>query len=275
MKTVVCPIDFSTISLNAANYAADMACALNATLAIVYVCPVPSPISEVQVPGYLLEDLIAEAQVKGKAIKSDLAVRTKGKIRITFSVKPGEPVSGINEFCSTVSTFAVVMGAESTTALERFFFGGITISAVKHIMWPILVVPPNVEYSEIRKIGLACDFDKIIATIPVLEIISLVKEINAELHVINIKTDLDATYNSEVFSEAKWLRDKLIGLHPKYHLINGTNIEESLCKFAKLNEIDLLIVVPKKHHLLNKLFCESRSQRLVLQSHIPVMALHN
>ena len=66
----------------------------------------------------------------------------------------------------------------------------------------------------------------------------------------------------------------MIALHPKYHLITCTTIEQSLCEFAELNEIDLLNVVPKKHHLLNKIFNESRSQRLVLQSHIPVMAIH-
>jgi nucleotide-binding universal stress UspA family protein len=62
---------------------------------------------------------------------------------------------------------------------------------------------------------------------------------------------------------------------PKYHFITSENIDEGIIDFAETNNIDLLIVLPKRHTLLDKLLHKSLTTQLVLHSHVPVMAFHN
>jgi nucleotide-binding universal stress UspA family protein len=45
-------------------------------------------------------------------------------------------------------------------------------------------------------------------------------------------------------------------------------------EFAETNSIDLLVVLPKQHSLIEKLLFKSHVRQFVLHSHIPVMALH-
>ena len=74
------------------------------------------------------------------------------------------------------------------------------------------------------------------------------------------------------------LQEMLGELKPKYPFLkfSGTaDTEHQICDFAEHNSIDLLIVIPKKHNLIGRLFKHSCSKQLVLQAHIPVMAVHD
>ena len=62
-------------------------------------------------------------------------------------------------------------------------------------------------------------------------------------------------------------------LKPSYHFITNDNTDEGIMDFAEKNSIDLLLVLPKRHSLLDKLISKSHTRQLVLHSHVPVMAI--
>jgi nucleotide-binding universal stress UspA family protein len=274
MKTLVVPTDFSAVSLNAVNYAADMACVIGTNLSLIHVCLIPMAFSEVPAPAYDINQLISNAEEKLEALKEKISARTGGRLIITTIVKQGNVVPEIDEYCATVNTYAVVMGSESAGGLERFLGGGKTISAVKQFNWPLIVVPPEVKFTAIQKIGLACDFRKVAETIPLNEIKDLVQEFNASLHVLHVTNETGEAYNEEKIRESGWLHAILGEMKPGYHFINSQDVEGSIAEFADKNKLDMLIIIPKKHGLFSSLFKHSHSIKLVLHSHIPVMAIH-
>ena len=164
------------------------------------------------------------------------------------------------------------MGSQGTTAAERLLFGSHTVYAMKHLVWPLITVPPQAKFSAVKKIGLACDFNKVVETTPVDEIKTLVNDFHAELHVLN--TGKKEVFNPELVFESGLLQEMLAALKPEYHFITNENTDEGIMDFAEKNNIDLLVVLPKRHGLLEKLFLKSHSKQLVLHSHVPVMALH-
>jgi nucleotide-binding universal stress UspA family protein len=174
--------------------------------------------------------------------------------------------------CERINPYAVVMGSQGTTAAERLFFGSHTVHAMKHLVWPLLTIPPQVRFSSIKKIGLACDFNKVVDTTPVDEIKTLVNDFHAELHVLN--TGKKEVFKPELVFESGLLQEMLVALKPEYHFIATDNTDEGIMNFAEKNHIDLLVVLPKRHGLLEKLLLKSHSKQLVLHSHVPVMALH-
>jgi nucleotide-binding universal stress UspA family protein len=274
MKTVVAPTDFSAISVNAVNYAADLACLIDADLFLIHVCPIPLAFSEVPVPESRIDDLVKDAAEKMKLLREDILNRTRERIHISTEVKQGNVVYEIAEYCRELNPYAVIMGKEGANAFERVLLGGKTISAIAQLSWPLIVVPPEARFESLRKIGLACDFRKVVETIPVQEISSLMKEFNAEFHVLHASTENGGSFDDEKIEESEWLRDILADLHPHYHFIRGTDIEKNINEFAEKNKLDLLIVIPKKHSLIHKLFQKSFSRKLVLHTHVPVMAVH-
>ncbi len=274
MKTIVAATDFSRVSINAVNYAADMACVTGAKLTLIHIYAVPVAISEIPVAAYSMEELEAEAGERMHQLVEKIRFRTGERIITETQVRPGEVLKGIEEYCETADVYAVIMGAESAAGLERFLLGGKTIAALKHLPWPLIVVPPDVRFASMRKIGLACDYKKVTDSIPFREIKSLVKEFDAELHVLYVRRAETGSANFEFIRESEWLKDMISELNPKYHIIVDTDTEKGIIDFAEKNKLDLLIIFPKKHSLSERIFHYSHSKRLVLHTHVPVMSIH-
>jgi len=271
MNTILAPTDFSPVSLNAVNYAADMASMLGMNLNLLHVYAIPLPVMEVSVPVVTTRDIDAEATLIIEDLKDKLTTRTGGRIGIHTEVRPGSVLPELISYCAQIKPHAVVMGAESTTALDRVFFGAKTVDALKRMEHPLIVVPPDASFKNIRKIGLACDFREVIESVRVKEIKDIVEEFKAELHVLHVTDD---TFRPETVEESGWLQEMLGSLNPKFHFLGGPEIEKELCIFAEKNKLDLLIIIPKKHSLVSRIFQHSHSKQLVLHTHIPVMAIH-
>jgi nucleotide-binding universal stress UspA family protein len=274
MKTLVAATDFSAVSLNAVNYAADMACVTGTDLTLLHVCLIPLAFSEVPAPAYNVNQLIIDGEERLNALREKIFTKTGGRLRITTVVRHGNVVQEIDDYCALINTYAVVMGAENSGAFERFLGGGKTVSAVNQFNWPLIVVPPGIKFMGIQKIGLACDLRNVAETIPVKEIKDLVRQFHGTLHVLHVTNETGEAYSKEKIEESTWLHDILEELKPVYHFINNTGIEAGITEFADKNKLDMLIVIPKKHNLLSSLFKHSHSKKLVLHSHIPVMAIH-
>lgn len=274
MKTIVAPTDFSPLSLNAVRYAADMAGTINASLSLIHVYPLPMAIIEIPYPAINTAELAADAEQKIEQLKEDINARRSGKLKIYTVVRTGVAFTEIKDFCDTIHPYAVVMGTQGAGAVERFLFGSNTMSAIKHLSWPLIIVPPGAKFTGIKKIGLACDLKKVIETSPVGEIKALVKELGASLHVVHVNTEDEEIYGPEIIEQSSDLQEMLDELHPSYHFLNNTGVEEGLGDYAEKHKLDLLIVVPKKHSLLDRLFHKSHTKQLALHTLVPVMSIH-
>jgi nucleotide-binding universal stress UspA family protein len=274
MKTIVAPTDFSATSLNAVNYAADMACVTGCSLSLLHVYALPYVVGEVPLPLYGADTSENYESEKIEALKSDLLLRTHDRVKIYTVVRQGNILAEIDSFCENTNPYAVVMGAETAHGLEAFLGGALTVDAVKELKWPLIVVPADARFSNIRKIGLACDFRQVLDTIPFDEIRKMTDEFKAELHILHVNETTPDNFSEGAIEESAWLQEMLYGLNPKYHFIKDSDIEKNIEEFAEKNQIDLLIVVPKKYKLMHRLFEPSYSKNMVLHSHVPVMSVH-
>jgi nucleotide-binding universal stress UspA family protein len=271
MKTIIIATDFSAAASNAADYAADMAVAINASLLLLHI--IPTAVTYTEIPVIINDDeMLRNKENEMDELKRQLLARVKNKINITTEVRMGTFFHELEAVCENIKPYTVVMGSQGTTAAERFLFGSHTVHAMKDLMWPLVTVPPGSKFSAIKKVGLACDFNNVVERTPVDEIKMLVKDFNAVLHVLN--TGKEKVFDPEIVFQSGLLQQMLEGLKPVYHFISDENADEGIMDFAEKNNIDLLVVLPKRHSLLNKLIHKSHSKQFVLHSHVPVMVLH-
>jgi nucleotide-binding universal stress UspA family protein len=275
MNTILVLTNFTPISINAVNYAADVAAFIHADLEIINVCELPIAFTEVPLPTYDIDRMLKEAERQLTDLKQAVTNRLPHLISIETVVKQGDILSEINRYCEELQPFAVVMGAETATAFEQLMFGGKTLSAVHQLHWPIMVVPDDVQFKGIKKIGLACDFKNVIDSVPAAEIKMMVHNFNAELHVVNVYPEkLGAGIEASDVAESGLLQSMLQDVNPIYHFISDNDVEDGINDFADKNELDMLIIIPKKHFLINKIFQHSYSKRMVLQMRVPVLSIH-
>jgi nucleotide-binding universal stress UspA family protein len=256
------------------NFAADMAVNINASLMLLHIYQIPVSMTDVPVVMASADELRKSSETKLQEIKNSLTHITSGKIKVYTEARLGDVSDELEDVCKHIQPFAVIMGTRGASGIERVLFGSTTLTAIRHLKWPVIVVPPGKEYGTgIKKIGFACDFDKVVESTPIQFIKNMVKEFGAELHVLNVDYK-GKHFKPETPEESMLLNELLADLNPNYHFIEHADIEDGINEFAEKNNIDLLITIPKKHKLLDSLFKQSSTKQLVTQSHVPVMCVH-
>lgn len=274
MKTIIIPTDFSPTATNAMHYGVDMAKAIHASIILLHVYQVPVSYTDTPIVLVSVEELKKEAEQKLEKLHKEVEHLTSGSIKIYTEARLGNIADEIENLCEKVRPFAVVMGSKGSSGIEKVLFGSTTLTAIRHLTWPVICVPPGKVFGNgINKIGFACDFKNIVETTPAAAIKTFVQEFNAELHILNVDYH-NKQFRPETPEQSALLHTMLENVKPVYDFIEHKDIEDGLNEFAEKNNIDLLITIPKKHKLLDGLFKPSSTKQLVVQSHIPVMCIH-
>lgn len=274
MKTIIIPTDFSPVATNAMHFGIDMAKSIGASVILLHVYQVPVSYTDTPIVLISVEELKKEAEQKLKKLQEEVEHMTSGSIKIYTEARLGNIADEIENLCEKVKPFAVVMGSKGSSGIEKILFGSTTLTAIRHLTWPVICVPPGKTFGDgIKKIGFACDFKNIVETTPAEAIKTFVKEFNAELHVLNVDYH-NKQFRPETPEQSALLHTLLQEANPVYDFIEHKDIEDGLNDFAEKNNLDLLITIPKKHKLLEGVFKPSSTKQLVVQSHIPVMCIH-
>jgi hypothetical protein len=121
---------------------------------------------------------------------------------------------------------------------------------------------------------MACDLKKVDANIPFSQLRSLITQFNAELYILHINPNGEKGYTAEKTTETRAIQNMLYDLHPHYRFIDSDDIGIALEQFAEANKLDLLITVPKRHNIIDKIFHKGHTKKLVMQTRLPLMAVH-
>jgi len=273
MNTLVIPTDFSPVAENALHYAVNMAKEIDTSVTLVHVYQIPVSLTDTPVVMVSGEELRLIAEERVKELKKDVEHITSGKVKVYTEVRLGNIVDELEDLCKQIKPFAIVMGTKGSSAVDRILFGNTTLIVIRDFTWPVLIVPPGCVYKGIKKIGFACDFRQVIETTPVPYIIEIVRTFHAELHVLNVDFE-NKHFKPETPEESLLLHSMLEDLNPEYHFIENPDVEAGINEFAEKNNLDLLITIPKKHKLLQGLFKKSHTRKLVFESHVPIMCVH-
>ena len=266
MKTIIASTDFSESSLNAVNYAADMAVDIKARLLLLHIVELPATtIAEFPVTDITFQDINRKPELV--QLKSELEERVKNAIEIETLQVLGNINYELKQTCNTVHPFAVVMSTHAPGVVDRLLFGSKTMFTAKHLEFPVINVPPGAVYMPVKKIGLATDF-KDIYHLPVEELKTVARVFNANLELVFVGKS-----ESELAAVESWktlLMNRLREFDPVFRFIKNESIDAGIEMFAKEYKIDLVMVVPKKHSIFHK----SQSQQVIFHLPVPAMTLH-
>jgi nucleotide-binding universal stress UspA family protein len=268
------PVDFSPASLNAVNYAMDFAKSVKASVTLLYVCQYPVSINEVPVSAQVYTYILEDGQTRMEQLKKDLFHKYSDQVKIYTEIKEGNVTTMIEELCNQLKPFAVVIGSHGAGTAERIFFGSNTLAAIRHLTWPLIVVPTGAKFTSISRIGLACDLKNVVESVHAEEIKKIVTTFHAKLDILHVHKGQRKNFSDEEIEGSEWLNEMLLDIKPEFHFMNSDDIEEAINEFSEKNNLDMLIVIPKKHGLLEGLLHKSNSKQLAMYTHVPVMSIH-
>ena len=274
MKTIIIPTDFSPVAVNAMHYGIEMAMAIKADIVLLNVFQYPVSLSEVPAVVVPADELQKNAETKMQSLKQQVNHIVAGsKSTVTTDTRMGDLTEELKDICNKTQPFAIVMGTRGESGIEHIIFGSSALSVVRHITWPVITVPPGKTFGTgIKKIGLASDFKDVIITTPVGVIRDFINVFDAGLHVLNVENE-DHSKTAEADEQTMLLHSMLKDMNPVYDYIHHKDVETGISEFAEKNNFDLIVVIPKKHKLLEGIFKKSSTKQFVFQSHIPVMCV--
>lgn len=260
METVVVPVDFSTPSLNAAQYAVDMLAGSYGTNLILY---------------HMYEKKNEEEVVQDQLRNLQNALSKNTPLRIeTVAVHGSDLLHEIERIAHHRNASLLVMGITGKTTLEQVFIGSNTLKLVDKKVTPMLIVPPSARFSQIKNVALASDFKDVLLTTPSVPIKSVLDLFHPALHIVNVDSQHYVSLTAEYQQERAIMAQMFDSYKPEFYFIGMNDFFDAIEKFIEDKNIDILITIPRQHSFLRGIWSENHTKKLAFHTHIPLLAVH-
>lgn len=272
MKRIIVPVDFSATAENAALFAAQVASFYGAEIWLFYNYGVNATLAEYGYAAVSDADLEAAADFELDAFNKKIQAQLQVPLNIHTKAGGGELIQALNDFCAHNEPDMVVFGLSGKNAITRLVVGSNTIRAIHQLKYPVLVVPPKAVFTPVRTIGFACDYNMVVKTTPLSLLKKVVKDFNADLHVLNV--EYKEGQSGEAAAESLAISSLLQDCKPYYSAVYAADITMGINWFAEKEKIDWMFVIPRQHNLVEKLFGRSQTKELLYHTSIPVLCVH-
>jgi nucleotide-binding universal stress UspA family protein len=260
MHRVIIPIDFSETSINAARFTAQMLAGKKNALAVLY-------------HNYEKKSELAECTRQLESLKTEM--HGKGVVAVDFVTEMGgDLIENIARLAHTTRATLVVMGITGKSAFKQVLFGSNTLKLVNENLYPVMIIPPNAEYSEIKNVAFASDFKDVEVTTPSVLISAVLDMFNPMLHIVNINSEHYISITEEYQRGKEWFKEMFKNYKTEFYFIGINDFYEAMDNFIRDYKIDLLVTIPKHDSNSGLLFSNTHTKKLVYHSHIPILAAH-
>ncbi len=260
MNTVIVPVDFSDASLNAANYAAQLFTgheSVNMILYHIYEKPWES----------------AGAGERLGQLKNEFA--EKYSFNVTCHAEQGTDFIGeLEKLVRHRRVDLIIMGGIGQSSLSQVFMGTNTLKMAETKACPVLIVPQNSPYHEIKNVMLASDFKNVISTTPSVPIIDFLKTFKSNLSIVNVNSEHYVAINESYEKQKQDMESMFSEFDPEFYFLRLYDVDDALSQFATDKNIDLIITIQRQHSVLYRRFRSSHIKNLANHSNVPVLVVH-
>ncbi len=271
LKKFIVPVDFSTTSRNALQYATALAPNYDAMIQLLHLY-YPTPINSGEY-NYIDPNMenVRRTQFEEltKIYKSNLDHASIDKMIVDAQFQVGFPEEGILKHVQQMNNNMIVMGSTGEGAVLKRFFGSVSISVAQKSKSPVLIVPPNASFRPIKNI-VYCANNLQLDAIVGHELIEFAKPHEAAIHIVHVGED-------HVY-EAENLLHLWRSFYPKskitYTQIFDDEPLEEINEYCADNNIDLVAVGTEERGIFGNLFHSSMTKKMIINTEIPLLVLH-
>ena len=276
MKTILVPTDFSPSANNAAKYAVELAERVKADLKLCNAIKIPAEsvfAGHVAWPledgASLRENSEAELNYLTTVLEEKTLHHSNFKPRIRHSTGIGNVTDYIANLVSDDHINLVIMGMSGANVFSRYLLGSNSRQLIDKSDFPLLLVPKNHLYNPIGKIGFATDLSG--SDIDTLHsLVNFARYFNASIlitHVIEVPGD----HQKQIESFLNEVTCKIDYPDIYYRSLQSDGVEDGLKWLTEKGQIDMLVMV----HRDNNVFSNSYTQKLAVETRVPLMVLPN
>ena len=276
MLTVLIPTDYSKNATNAILYALQLT--KNVPCKFVFfhseVFPVTTPPeAPLMIPEMNKEMITKQLEKYTGNLFNSLRMQVNPK-RVSYQVARGFSASEqILEAQARSAADLIIMGARGVTTMKKILFGTTTADVIARATVPVIAVPESYRYTPLKKMLHASDLKNLRSELGLT--LPLAKIFNATLEVAHI-TDAslpDAKLIRQAQDIIKRRSYKKLKLYVEA-ITFGQTIAKDIKLLTTRHHPDMLVMFRHKHNWLGRLFFTSRTENLVYETSIPMVAFN-
>ena len=284
MKKILVPTDFSPAAHNAARYAVHLATQLKKDIILcnAMLVPIESPAAgQVAWPMESFEEIKSSTtkQLQREAHKLGEKIREQAAFfphdfspSVDFTSEVGPVTKVIRKLLDEHNASIVVMGMSGTRGIERFFIGSSSRDLIAMASFPVLLIPADYTFRQIKKIAFATDLEK--TDIVILHTLAcFARAMDAEIQINHISDHNyergEDKYKADVFMAE--LCKKVNYAKITYHHIKNRDVDHGLNWIYEHGQVDMLAMVHRPHGLFTTLFFGSHTQKLAKHVSVPLL----
>ncbi len=287
INKILIPVDFSSYSLNAACYAAQVAQQKGAeiTLIHVYFNPITNPISYDHFYSFpanvaeTLSEIIENANQLmkefGEKLNAFNVEHELSTIRMKTEVIGGIAEEAILDFAESGCYDMIVVGIRGKDSSENWF-GSFMAEIINKSSIPVLAIPGLASYkkSMFKRLMYATNFDKSDGN-AIRKLIEIAKPLETHISIVHIDETSD---NPFINYDLAHFKEKYVGnvgqVEMDFDLIINKNRSRGIENYIIDNKIDVIAVTSHKRNIITSLFRPSLTKELLFRLDIPMLIFH-
>jgi nucleotide-binding universal stress UspA family protein len=280
MKTFLFPTDFSANAKHAVAYGYSLAKQVKANIVICNAIIEPAEIPQsgmvmwpMEESGLLLKDSEHELDLLKKHLESKEETISFNPA-ITCISEAGTVTDIVNNVSHNHNIGLVVIGTHGKGGLGTLLLGNHSRKLIDAIDRPLLLVPPEVVITPVKKLAFATDFkspDEDLACIH--KLITLARPLNAEILLTHILSEDQHTVEFQ-----RWIDKFMVELadnanysHIYYRVVKAAHTTKGLDWLCEHGQVDILAMVHHSHSFFDDLFNGSHTQKMAGHIAIPLL----
>lgn len=278
MKKILFPYELGSDNRNAFMHAAKIASLTQAELIIlnVYTDDIDYEITAERYKNILKTRLLKVADevsgLKSEFVQKNLNSKLKLDYKVVFGTVKLEIIKTVKK--DKIELIVITAPYEKKEDIQ--LTGNNLKSLFNDVEVPILVVPENHEYSEIKRIGYATNLNRMKNSTPILQFATeFTKLFGAKTHFMHVSSNgkLSKIEDKKTYD----LIEKLQQQYPNrysFEVLVGNNVISAVSEYIKKWPIDLVIVIKQNRNFFEAMFHESFTNQFSLYSKEPILILH-
>ena len=263
---ILCPLDFSETSLNAATWITNLMKETGG--------------GEIHLSHYIflnrrstlllsLDDIFKEKAEEDMERSIVELQSISDNIIFSYSIHLSHPKEGIVNSAKKENFDLVAIGTTGLTALKDIILGSVTEYIFEHSTFPVLAIPSGMRYEGLKNIALAAD-DLMLRKIDGLNVVTKIcQTTKAKLQILHVSEK----------GESLFEYDPVLDMHFKELDFNyvrlplENSLAETLNNYCEINNIDVLGMIHHKNNWFKKLFVKSSTKTELYNLKKPLLVL--
>ncbi len=193
-------------------------------------------------------------------------------IQIVGKVTAGNMLEALKEQVEDFAASLVVLGAGGNYG-DLWSWDTSILDVLYDLPFPVLAIPANVAFTLLQNVAFTCNLKHFNNAPALQKVIRVVSAAQAKLHVVFVISH-EIKPGSTEEKNRNMVQEQLRVVEPEYYTFHETEVVGAIGHFALENNIQMLIVMPRKQGLWESLFHKSYTKELAKLNQLPIMAVH-